>query len=300
MPVTDITAQTARAVEVHRHIRLLKRKAEETFLELAAWLHEMFEAGLWKALGYESWAQYLHDPDVNISQATDSKLRAVHRTFVLEHRMPEEDLLEAGYRRLYAAANLLGEGAAQEEVEEVVATAQTLTCVDIEQEVRRVRYRQADTVQDGRYPVLYLDPPWTTARYSEIGSVPVYAYAATTCIAYTWCPPAALSVCLGYLDSWGFSYRGDRVRTGATGTGFARSRWYNVRHEHLVIAAAGVKQGGEWQPQALLSSWMGTCSEEEGRARVLVDIDSAHPSEEKLSVFSIVQRPGWKSLAPGE
>jgi N6-adenosine-specific RNA methylase IME4 len=80
-------------------------------------------------------------------------------------------------------------------------------------------------VEEKRYPVIYADPPWRFAAYSEKGegrgavahydcmtadklsSLPVQKIATDDCVLFLWTTDPFLPMGINLLDSWGFTFK---------------------------------------------------------------------------------------------
>jgi hypothetical protein len=81
-------------------IKSLKHDAERTFLELGQELYEFVQCRDFKALGMDTFEEWIAQPDVNISRTLAYRLMGIYETFVLQYEVPLAGLLEAGTTKL--------------------------------------------------------------------------------------------------------------------------------------------------------------------------------------------------------
>ena len=87
----------------------LRRTLEQGFIHLAERLWTIYTQMHWK-VQYESYEDFLAEAD--ISKATDSRLRAVYKTFVLDYKQPIEKLAPIGWDKLYRISQVEGKAQA--------------------------------------------------------------------------------------------------------------------------------------------------------------------------------------------
>ena len=78
--------------------RELKKNLETGFLILAEHLYKIRESEMWRG-EYDSYEEFISDLD--ISRFTDCKLRAVYRRFVVEYKLPLEQIQTIAWTSLY-------------------------------------------------------------------------------------------------------------------------------------------------------------------------------------------------------
>ena len=111
----------------------IRNAIEISFLVLAERLHKIHTDSLWQDR-YSTYREFLDE--IRIKPATDSILRKVYETYVLEHKFPRETLGQAGYSTLYAAIPLLE----RESADSVLNKTLTLTRSEIEDEIRERKH----------------------------------------------------------------------------------------------------------------------------------------------------------------
>jgi N6-adenosine-specific RNA methylase IME4 len=163
-----------------------------------------------------------------------------------------------------------------------------------------------------RYGVIYADPPWTFATYSEKGkgrsaeahydcmdlaaikALPVNAWASKDAALYLWCTTPHLANALAVVAAWGFTYKSCLVWIKERiGTGY----WNRNRHEHLLIGARGSGVCPRYRNVALVDSVIE--GQQRGHShkpdRAAEIIEKYHPDMRKLEMFAREHRPGWDS-----
>ena len=53
-----------------------------------------------EVLGYDSWFQFIHDPDLQLSSSQDARDRRIYEKFILELKVPKAELYSINFRRL--------------------------------------------------------------------------------------------------------------------------------------------------------------------------------------------------------
>lgn len=113
----------------HVQIQACARRINEQFLELAAALSEFAAADGWRALGYDSFYEYLAQPEVDINYRSARRLIRIHERFVLEMGCDTVSLLDAGVAKLDILARPGSVNASN--VDEWLARAATLSRSDL-------------------------------------------------------------------------------------------------------------------------------------------------------------------------
>src|SRR3990167_5681070 len=84
----------------------LKKSIETGFLILGERLYNIHAQEMWKGK-YDSYQDFLSEMDV--SEATDTKLRTIYSRFVLEHKLSYEKLSAVPWGSLYLLASRVGD-----------------------------------------------------------------------------------------------------------------------------------------------------------------------------------------------
>ena len=115
-----------------QHQRILECKAtiEYTFLSLGKELAEFDEMQRWEMLGYNSFAAYLADPDVDISPRTAYRIIRVHKMAIRYSILPSA-AIEVGSTKLDMLASHVNE----ENLEELLNKASALSRKDLRAEL---------------------------------------------------------------------------------------------------------------------------------------------------------------------
>jgi len=132
----DCHGGSERAWEIHRQIVALKTHAEETFIILGRAIYEFAEIEGWRKLGYRSFGEYLADPEVNLTERTAYRLKAVYEKFVQELGWSPSALLPAGVSKL----EMIRPYVDNQNAGEMIALASELSRSDLEIELGR-RFR---------------------------------------------------------------------------------------------------------------------------------------------------------------
>lgn len=176
-----------------------------------------------------------------------------------------------------------------------------------EREVKRGA-RVAPALPEGKFRLLYADPPWRyehvpetesraienvypTMALDEICALPVPA--ADDAVLFLWATSPKLAEAIRVLEAWGFTYRTCAVwDKGVIGMGY----YFRQQHELLLVAARGSLPVPE--PSARVSSVIhaprGAHSEKP--SLVLDLLESMYPTfteRDRLELFNRMSRPGW-------
>jgi N6-adenosine-specific RNA methylase IME4/ParB-like chromosome segregation protein Spo0J len=159
---------------------------------------------------------------------------------------------------------------------------------------------------DGKYRVIYADPPWSygdklTINYgaaenhyplmaiSELCELPVKDIAEDNAILFMWVTSPLLEESFSVINAWGFKYKAsfvwDKVRHNM-------GHYNSVRHEFLLIATRGSCQP---ENQKLFDS---VVSEERTEHSAKPDtfrtiIETLYPSASKIELFARQKVDGW-------
>lgn len=117
----------------------LVRQIETRFIELGSRLYRIRDKGLWKST-YETYQDFLDAAKIGHSHA--SILESIHRKYVVEGNVPENNLAGIGYSNLYTAIPLIE----REGVWSAVAKADTLSRNEIKDEVRDMEHGEHEHV----------------------------------------------------------------------------------------------------------------------------------------------------------
>ena len=174
---------------------------------------------------------------------------------------------------------------------------------------RRVRRRLRDQdltappLPDGRYELIYADPPWQlgnpdsrhapenhypTMPLEEIEALPVPT--AADALLLLWAVNCLLPEALHVVEAWGFEYKSNLVWVKPT---IGLGRWTRNRHELLLLGTRGRFPLPERPdcPDSVLEAPRRAHSEKPAAFYEL--IEQAWPQASKLELFARRARPGW-------
>lgn len=126
-----ISINVGQAHARHDRIKKLVGDFEHTFLELGKELYEMEDGKEYRALGYDTFEEYLASPEVHTSRSLAFMMKGIHKRFVLELKVQAPGLLEAGHTRL----ELIRSRVDEDNVNDLLARAQTLSSRDLATEM---------------------------------------------------------------------------------------------------------------------------------------------------------------------
>lgn len=158
----------------------------------------------------------------------------------------------------------------------------------------------------GRYPVLYVDPPWRyehvktesraienqypTMSLDEIKALPIDDVAFDDCVMFMWATSPKLAEAFEVLKAWNFSYRTCAVwDKQKIGMGY----YFRQQHELLLVAVRGEPPAPAPadRPSSVFSYPRGKHSAKP--VEVYEVIEAMYPTLPKLELFSRSKREGW-------
>lgn len=271
-------------------------------------------------------------PDEKLTELTGEVLAAVSAQV---RHLVDIGLVEPDKLRLTIAARreqakaLVDGGMSQREAARALGVDETTIRRDLRQtaaenaaESRTERIKQKQAARrareaalglrtpEGKFGVIYADPPWKFDVYSEdtgqgrtaeahystmavddIAAVPVASFAADNCVLFMWATAPTLPEAFTLLAAWGFAYRTQCVWVkDKIGLGF----WFRNLHEILVIAVKGAvpapAHGTQWP--SVIEAPRGRHSE---KPVIFYELIEAYfPSLPKIELFARNDRDGWE------
>jgi hypothetical protein len=120
------------AYRLHQKLISLKHAVEASGILMGQMLYEIQEKELFKTLGYDTFEQYLADPELSFGRATAYKLKKIYKQWVLDYGYNIDELEKIGQERLLEA----GKVATPENQKEWLIKATSLSMSDLVLEVR--------------------------------------------------------------------------------------------------------------------------------------------------------------------
>jgi len=127
------TSLANKAHGLHRDVVLCKHALTKNFLTLAERLYQIKEEGLYETLDYPSFTSYLASPEVSISATTAYSLIDIYRTFLLELKVNESELIPIGRTKLERILPVV----TPENAEDWLSQAETLSTTDLTIQVKK-------------------------------------------------------------------------------------------------------------------------------------------------------------------
>jgi N6-adenosine-specific RNA methylase IME4 len=163
----------------------------------------------------------------------------------------------------------------------------------------------APPLPDGKFSLIYADPPWKTdfergdtrdvekhyptMTLEEIGALDIPA--ADHCVLFLWATSPLLPQCLDVIKRWGFTYKTSMVwvKGGAPGMGY----YSRINHELLLIATKGTPgvPPPDDRPSSVVTADKGRHSEKPAVFHEI--IERMYPSAKRLELFARSPRAGW-------
>jgi N6-adenosine-specific RNA methylase IME4 len=222
---------------------------------------------------------------VRVCKAYDQRCRRIHLSF--------------GHHQLVAN---------RDDAEELLEWADGKTVRELRDEKqRRDSARNQQDVPDGKYSVIYADPPWkygderdqetggAAAQYplmsiAELCELPVPRLAADNCALFMWVTVPLCSEAVQLLPDWGFEYKThlcwDKCRP-------YYGNYSHVQHELLWICTRGsmVPQAKSELPKSLVRVKRGKHSEKPVEFYEI--IERMFPKAKLIELFARQRRKGW-------
>lgn len=161
---------------------------------------------------------------------------------------------------------------------------------------------------EGKYQVLYADPPWeydfgfdihgaaarhyNTMTIDELCKLPIVEIADENAVLFLWVTSPKLRDCFAMIEAWGFEYKTsfvwDKVK-------HVMGHYNSVRHEFLLLCIRGSypKQSNTLADSVITVERNSNHSEKPEEFRDL--IDTMYPLAKKVELFTDKSVPGWNS-----
>ena len=172
----------------------------------------------------------------------------------------------------------------------------------------RLEQNKATEWPEGKYRVIYADPPWqygdersgyggaidhyNTMSIEELCQMPVASLAEDNAILFLWATAPLLPEALELVEAWGFTYKTnivwDKVRPNL-------GNYTSVRHEHLILAVkgSGVPDNTERFDSVQTVERVGRHSEKPEEFRNI--IETLYTYGNKVELFARKKIDGWVS-----
>lgn len=168
--------------------------------------------------------------------------------------------------------------------------------------------RKAQSIPDGKYNLIYADPPWRydfsqsesreienhypTMEVEDICNLPINALADENCILFLWATNPKLREALRVVEAWGFEYKTNMVWVkDKIGMGY----YARQKHEILLIATRGdhMTPPPDRRPESVL------CADRTKHSRKPAEfyelLEYIYPVAKRIELFSRLDRMGWDS-----
>jgi site-specific DNA-methyltransferase (adenine-specific) len=206
-------------------------------------------------------------------------------------------------RYIYEAEKIKQE--APEYIEPIMNGEMTIT--QAKRELRRKdRIESTPTIPDGKYNVIYADPPWKyefgfdihgaadrhyhTMTIQEMCELPISDITEDNAVLFLWTTSPKLFDAKKVIDSWGFDYKTsfiwDKVK-------HVMGHYNSVRHEALLVCVRGSfpKQNNTLHDSVISIERTDEHSEKPEYFRTL--IEDMYPKSKKIELFARKQVDGW-------
>jgi N6-adenosine-specific RNA methylase IME4/ParB-like chromosome segregation protein Spo0J len=183
---------------------------------------------------------------------------------------------------------------------------------ELKKQERAVRERELGEKQialpDGKYGLIYCDPPWQFKTRSDkgmdrsadnhypcsptdkIGEIAIQEIADKNCVCFMWATAPMFPDALNLLERWGFTYKTHMIWVkNKMATGY----WFRNQHEILVVGTKGLVPAPA--PGSQFSSVL-MCDVKEHSVKpdeFYKIIESYYPTFKKIELFARRPRDGW-------
>jgi|LSQX01.1.fsa_nt_gb redox-regulated HSP33 family molecular chaperone len=120
-------------VGIHEKIIQIKYEIERNFVQLGAMLKIVRDQELYKEKSCETFEEYIAQPELSLARSTVYAIINVYETFF--EKSEQSDLIEIGYSKLNRIAQFKG----NEDFEEWIYKAKTLSLSDLGKEIKEVK-----------------------------------------------------------------------------------------------------------------------------------------------------------------
>ena len=163
---------------------------------------------------------------------------------------------------------------------------------------------------EGKYGVIYADPPWqyeavqqiegkitsaakhhySTMSIEQLCELKVCDLADNDCVLFIWTTSPLLEKCFPVINTWGFSYRAsfvwDKIKHNV-------GHYNSVRHEFLLIATKGKGTPENVKLFDSVQSIEKTKKHSEKPEEFREIINILYPKRKKIELFARVKKEGW-------
>ncbi len=119
------------AFDIDQKLKLLKQQINNSFLTVGHLLHEIKEQRLYEQLDYESFNEYISQPELSLKRSTAYKLMGIYEKLFLELRVSQDRLLPVDWGKL----DMIRTSATTENIDELLEKAKSLSRSDLRAEI---------------------------------------------------------------------------------------------------------------------------------------------------------------------
>lgn len=276
-----------------------------------------YERQAWKALGYKNWTECVHaiSEEFNLSESYIWKLQAANKVEKLLDYSPVGTIPETQLRPLTHLEPEQQREAWQLAIESapggkitaaVVLAAARVINREKQAERRQEQIAETPTVPDGKFNVIYADPPWqytfgfdihgaadrhyATMSIDDLCNLPIRDLAEDNAVLFLWTTSPKLFDAHDVIKAWGFEYKTsfvwDKVK-------HVMGHYNSVRHEFLLLCIKGSfpKQSDTLHDSVIEIERSDEHSEKPEYFRQL--IETMYPLSKKIELFARRKSEGW-------
>ena len=222
---------------------------------------------------------------------------------VLSEGIPE---LAQAVNRGDVAVSVAAKIAAMPEAQQAAVMEKVTEGKSAKSAMREVRHaeKRAQPFPQGKYQVIYIDPPWAydnsgfeesadnqypTMSLDDIEALPIESLATKQSILFLWATIPLLPEALETLGAWGFKYKSHLIWRKNSGPSIGW--WIHSKHEILLIGVGPDTPQPAIRSDSVFDGQTGRHSQKPERAYEI--IESMYHEGGKVELFSRNEREGW-------
>lgn len=144
-------AAAAAAHEIDQRIRRTVRAMKGAWVQLAGELYRFNRSGMWRDLGYETFEEYLEQPDLELRRRWVYELIGMYEQLVIERDVPAERLSELNSSKVREVLPAVRRGRVT--LAQAFSDAETLSRPDLQERYRGLTSMPDPVIDPAREPV---------------------------------------------------------------------------------------------------------------------------------------------------
>lgn len=224
----------------------LRKNINASFWQLVSELKKCRENRFWAVLGHETWASYLAQPEIDFNEHTVDYWLTIYNS-IKEYQLQWPDIVnDIDQSKLAIIVPYIN----KDNAEDLLHKAKSLSRSDLRDEIRdMVTPKKVIPLPEGKYDVIYADPPWQYANSGISGAAEnhyptmtieqmskLQIPSADNATLFMWITNPLIAEAMPLINNWGFQYKTNMVWVkDIAGQGF----YVKGQHELLFICVKG-------------------------------------------------------------